>query len=232
MDLFVGTSGYSYKEWKGHFYPENISDKEMLAYYGTKLTAVEINNSFYRMPKESVLNSWAEQVSQSFKFSIKASQKITHFKRLKDTGDEMEYLMRTVRTLGERLGVVLIQLPPNLKKDIERLREFLKLLPGDVPVAFEFRNASWFDEETYGLLRENACALCTADVDEDLEFPFVSTASWGYLRLRREAYSPADLRGWMKKIKDQDWKRAFVFFKHEDEGAGPKLAQSFLRLYS
>lgn len=230
MKLHVGTSGYSYKEWKGHFYPEDLSEKEFLKYYGTKLNAVEINNTFYRLPKESVVQSWAEQVPENFAFSVKASQRITHVKRLKDVGDETEYLMRVVRTLKQRLGVVLFQLPPNMKRDIERLQQFLKLLVGDVRVAIEFRHTSWFDDETYKLLKENNCSLCVADWDEKLEVPFVRTADWGYLRLRRESYMPADLKKWMKTIQDQKWKTAFVFFKHEDEATGPKLAMKFLSL--
>lgn len=230
MKFYVGTSGYSYKEWKGHFYPEELSEKEFLKYYGTKLNAVEINNTFYRLPKENVVQSWAEQVPEDFAFSIKASQRITHIKRLKDAGDETEYLLRVVRTLKRRLGVVLFQLPPNMKKDIERLGSFLTLLAGDVRVAIEFRHPSWFDDETYALLRSNDCSMCIADWDEKLDVPFVSTADWGYLRLRRENYTSADLKKWMKKIQGQDWKTAFLFFKHEDEGVGPKLAMKFLQM--
>lgn len=230
MKLYAGTSGYSYKEWKGNFYPDDLSDKEMLRYYAAKLPTVEINNTFYRLPKESVLQSWANQVPSDFRFSIKASQKITHMKRLKDTLDETEYLIRIVRTLGERLGVILFQLPPNLKKDLPRLEQFLKQVPGDIRAAFEFRHASWFDEETFAVLRSHRAALCIADTGDELEIPFVSTADWGYLRLRREEYSPASLKGWMKKIQSQDWNSAFVFFKHEDEGTGPKLAAQFLKL--
>lgn len=231
MILYVGTSGYSYKEWKGNFYPEEISAKDMLKFYGSKLNAVEINNTFYRLPNERVVRSWGEQVPAGFCFSIKASQKITHFKRLKDVGDETEYLVRAARTLGEKLGVILFQLPPNLKKDQPRLREFLALLSGDVRVAFEFRHPSWFDDEVFELLRENNCSLCIADIDDELEVPFVRTAEWGYLRLRREGYSPAALKKWMKRVKDQEWKTAFVFFKHEDAGIGPKLATQFLKLH-
>ena len=230
MNLYVGTSGYSYKEWKGNFYPDDLSDKEMLRYYATKLPTVEINNTFYRLPKESVLQSWADQVPAEFRFSIKASQKITHMKRLKDALDETEYLIRIVRTLGERLGVVLFQLPPNLKKDVPRLEQFLKQLPGDIRAAFEFRHATWFDEETFSALRAHRAALCIADAGDELKIPFVSTADWGYLRLRREEYSPASLKGWMKKVQSQKWESAFVFFKHEDEGTGPKLAAKFLKL--
>jgi len=230
MNLYVGTSGYSYKEWKGNFYPKDLPDKEMLRYYGTKLPAVEINNTFYRLPRETVLQSWADQVPADFRFSVKASQKITHFKRLKDVIDETEYLLRTVRILGPRLGVILFQLPPNLKKDLPRLEQFLRLLPGDSRTAFEFRHASWFEDDVFNLLRANGCAICIADADDELEIPFVSTARWGYLRLRKPEYSRNDLRNWMKRIQSQEWENAFIFFKHEDEGTGPKLAAQFLRL--
>ena len=141
MHLLVGTSGYSYKEWKGNFYPEDLSDKEMLRYYGTKLSTVEINNTFYRLPKESVLKSWADQVPAEFQFVIKASQRITHIKRLKDAGDETEYLLRIIRVLWLHASAcILFQLPPNLKKDLPRLEQFLKHLPGDTRAAFEFRH--------------------------------------------------------------------------------------------
>jgi uncharacterized protein YecE (DUF72 family) len=231
MHLFVGTSGYSYKQWKGHFYPQEISDKEFLKFYGTKLNSVEINNTFYRLPNESVVKHWAEQVPKGFAFSVKASQKITHMKRLKEVGEETEYLIRVARTLGEKLGVLLFQLPPNMKKDIARLETFFKSLSGDVRVAFEFRHESWFDDETFNLLCANNASLCIADVDDDgLQVPFVSTAIWGYLRLRRENYTLAELKKWHKKVNEQNWKNAFVFFKHEDEGIGPKLAMKFLNL--
>ena len=228
--LFAGASGYSFKEWKGSFYPEDIKPDGMLAYYAARLPTVEINNTFYRLPKESVLRFWADQVPADFRFSIKASQRITHIKRLKDVLDETEYLIRTVRALGERLGVILFQLPPNLKKDLPRLEQFLKQLPADTRSAFEFRHVTWFDEEVFSLLRAHGCALCIADADDELEIPFVSTANWGYLRLRREEYTPASLKNWMKQIQSQDWQNAFVFFKHEDEGTGPKLAAQFLKL--
>jgi uncharacterized protein YecE (DUF72 family) len=230
MILLVGTSGYSYKEWKGNFYPEDISDKEMLSYYGRQLPTVEINNTFYRLPKESVLHAWADQVPPDFQFSIKASQRITHIKRLKDAGDETEYLLRIVRTLGSKLGVILFQLPPNLKKDLARLEQFLKHIPGDVRAAFEFRHASWFEQDVFDCLKANSCALCIADADDELEIPFVATANWGYLRLRRMEYSPNDLKKWMKQVQSQHWDHTFVFFKHEDEGTGPKLAAQFLKL--
>jgi uncharacterized protein YecE (DUF72 family) len=231
MKLFVGTSGYSYKEWKGSFYPDDLSDKLFLQFYGSKLNSVEINNTFYRLPSESVVKSWGNQVPADFQFSIKASQKISHIKRIKDVADETEYLLRTIRTLGNRLGVVLVQLPPNMKKDIERLKAFFRLLSGDVRVAFEFRNTSWFDDETYAVLRENNSSMCIADFDEKLEVPFVTTADWGYLRLRREGYTPFDLKKWKKRIHDQQWHTAFVFFKHENaEQSPPTLAMKFRSL--
>jgi uncharacterized protein YecE (DUF72 family) len=230
MHLLVGTSGYSYKEWKGNFYPEDLPGDEMLQYYGTKLSTVEINNTFYRLPKESVLKSWADQVPAGFQFAIKASQRITHIKRLKDVEDETEYLLRMVRVLGSRLGCILFQLPPNFKKDLARLEQFLKQIPGDMRAAFEFRHASWFEQEVFDCLKANGCALCIADADDELEIPFVSTAHWGYLRLRREEYTRGDLKKWMKRVEEQEWEKAFVFFKHEDEGAGPKLASQFMKL--
>lgn len=230
MELWVGTSGYAYKGWKGSFYPEKIAANAMLRYYGERLPAVEINNTFYRMPSESVLTGWAEQVPEHFRFSIKASQRITHRKRLKDVGDETDYLTRTVRVLGPRLGVLLFQLPPNLRKDIGRLETFLDLLPNHVPAAFEFRHASWFEDDVLELLRARGRALCAADVDEQDPPAVLGTAPWGYLRLRRQTYTDADVHEWVRRVQGEAWERAFVFFKHEDAGAGPKLAMRFLEV--
>ena len=228
MKLYAGTSGYSYKEWKGYFYPEKIAPDQMLAFYATKLPAVEINNTFYRLPKRELLEGWAAQVPADFRFVIKASQKITHMKRLKGADDETNYLMDIVGVLEKKLGVVFFQLPPNFKKDLDRLSAFLGALPGGTPIAFEFRHATWFDDEVYSLLRSHNVALCLADTDEELEVPLVSTADWGYLRLRRPGYSPAELKDWHQWIGGQNWKQTFVFFKHEDEAAGPKMAMEFL----
>jgi uncharacterized protein YecE (DUF72 family) len=229
MKLSVGTSGFSYKEWKGSFYPEKIAAKEMLRYYGERLTAVEINNTFYRMPKASLLETWAEQVPENFRFSLKASRRITHFKRLKDAGEETEYLLRTAAVLGDRLGVILFQLPPHLKKDLPRLEAFLDLLPDDTRATFEFRHPTWLEEDVFERLRGHNCALCLADTDES-DVAFVSTADWGYLRLRRSAYDESALVNWADRITSASWKDTFVFFKHEDEGAGPRLAEEFLKL--
>jgi uncharacterized protein YecE (DUF72 family) len=230
MKLHVGTSGYSYKEWKGNFYPEDLPAKEMLAYYSRRLPAVEINNTFYRLPQPSMIENWRDQVPATFRFSVKATQRITHIKRLKNCADETKYLLDTAALMGERLGVVLFQLPPNSKKDSERLKDFLGLLPRDKRAAFEFRHESWFDDETLELLRANDCALVVSDTDEKPLEEIISTANWGYLRLRKTNYEPQDLSDWMKRVQEQKWKDAFVFFKHEDEGTGPKLAAQFIAL--
>jgi uncharacterized protein YecE (DUF72 family) len=230
MKLHVGTSGYSYKEWKGNFYPEDLPAKEMLSYYSRRLPAVEINNTFYRLPQPSMIENWKQQVPESFRFSIKATQRITHIKRLKNCADETKYLLETAALLEERLGVVLFQLPPNSKKDAERLRDFLALLPNAKRAAFEFRHESWFDEEIFESLRGKNSALVVSDTDENPLTEIISTADWGYLRLRKTNYEEQDLVDWMARVKDQKWKDAFVFFKHEDEGTGPKLAAQFLDL--
>jgi uncharacterized protein YecE (DUF72 family) len=230
MKLFTGTSGYSYKEWQGSFYPEKIAASEMLHYYAERLPAVEINNTFYRFPKTDLLESWAEQVPDSFRFSLKASRKITHSKPLVESEEATEYLFRTVSTLGERLGVILFQLPPYFRKNLDKLKDFLELIPEDKPAAFEFRHQSWFEDDVSEALRKKGCALCVADTDGDLDTPLEATTDWGYMRLRRSDYSEKDLKEWAKRIASQNWERAYVFFKHEDEGAGPKLAKRFLEM--
>jgi uncharacterized protein YecE (DUF72 family) len=225
MQVLVGTSGYSYKEWKGSFYPEDLKADAMLRYYAERLPTVEINNTFYRMPKASVLENWAAQVPAGFVFVLKGSQRITHMQRLKDAGESVAYLFETAKVMGDKLGPVFFQLPPFSKKDVPRLRAFLDILPRERRVAFEFRHPSWFDEEVYDALRERGAALCAADTDASgVEgAPIVPTAGWGYLRLRRASYSDYDLRGWADKVRAQSWDRAFVFFKHEDAGEGPAL---------
>lgn len=230
MNLYVGTSGYSYKEWKGPFYPEGLPDKQMLRFYGERFRSVEINNTFYRMPKASVLEAWAAEVPADFKFVIKASQKITHFQRLKDCRDSVDYLLDTVGVLKDRLGPVLFQLPPNLSKDAPRLRDFLALMSPQRRLAFEFRHQSWFDDEVFNILRGYQAVLCIAEAENDLEIPFFSTADWGYLRLRRPDYGDPELKAWARRVQDQNWRDAFIFFKHEDEGKGPQMAKRFLEL--
>jgi len=204
----------------------------MLHFYGERFRSVEINNTFYRLPKASVLEAWANEVPADFRFVLKASQRITHMQRLKDTGDLVAYLLKVAVALKERLGPLLFQLPPYLKKDSGRLREFLALLPSDRLSAFEFRHESWLDQEVFDLLREHRVALCIAEAEEGLEIPFVSTTDWGYLRLRRPDYGDAELKAWVKRLRDQNWKDAFIFFKHEEEGMGPKMAKRFLELAS
>jgi len=230
MNLYVGTSGYSYKEWKGTLYPEDLPDKKMLHFYGERFRSVEINNTFYRMPKPSMLEAWAAEVPADFKFVIKASQQITHIKRLKDVEDSVSYLLEVTGTLKERLGPLLFQLPPHLKKDAARLRDFLALLPPDRRAAIEFRHQSWFDDEVFNLLRDRKAALCIAEAEERVEVPFVSTADWGYLRLRRPDYGDAELKAWIDRVRQPGWQDAFIFFKHEDEGKGPQMARRFLEL--
>ena len=230
MRIRVGTSGYSYPEWKGHFYPEKLAAKDMLRYYAERFKTVEINNTFYRMPSESVLKGWAAAVPEDFAFVLKASRRITHDKRLQDVGDSVSYLIKNAGVLGERLGPFLFQLPPFVKKDLPRLRDFLALLPDEVRAAVEFRHISWFDDEVYQALRERRAALCVADTGEEGDAPLVATADWGYLRLRRVAYAESDLKAWADRILGQAWSEAFVFFKHEDEATGPKLAARFTEL--
>src|SRR5574340_248583 len=230
MNLYVGTSGFAYKAWKGSFYPADLPEKRMLHYYGEHFRAVEINNTFYRMPSASVLEAWAEEVPADFRFVIKASQRITHQHRLLDADEDTGYLLDIVATLKQRLGALLFQLPPNMKKDVPRLDAFLALLQPPRRAAFEFRHRSWFDEEGFALLHAHQAALCIADAEGDLDVPFVATADWGYLRLRRPDYGDAALKAWGKRVQGQDWQDAFVFFKHEDTGKGPQLAKRFVEL--
>ncbi len=230
MKYWVGTSGFSYKEWKGSFYPQDLPNDQMLSYYGERLNAVEINNTFYRMPSRKVLTDWSEKVPGDFSFVLKASRKITHFKRLKEeAADELAYLLDVSEELGERRGPILFQLPPNLKVDVERLRNFVALFPEGFRSAFEFRNSTWFNEEVYDVLRGAGAALVTSDTGKDDDPPVVATASYGYARLRKEVYEPGELTRWAALFKDQGWDDVFVFFKHEDEGAGPALADLFAK---
>jgi uncharacterized protein YecE (DUF72 family) len=234
MQVLVGTSGYGYKEWKGSFYPKDIKAGAMLRYYAERLGTVEINNTFYRMPSAELVQGWAEQVPEGFVFVLKGPQRITHMKRLRESGEPLRQFLDTAAVLGPMLGPVFFQLPPNFKKDLGRLRDFLALLPADPPAAFEFRHESWFDPEVYDALREKAAVLCAADTDEsgDEGAPVVPTADWGYLRLRRADYDDAALRAWVQRVRTQPWTRCFVFFKHEDAGKGPALAARFLAAWN
>lgn len=230
MNLHVGTSGYSYKEWKGSFYPEKIPAKEMLRFYSERLSTVEINATFYRLPQKSTLENWKEQVPKTFRFSLKAPQRITHFKRLNEVGDDTRYFLDIAATLDDQLGVVLFQLPPNMKKDLPRLETFLSELPSQPRAAFEFRHPTWFDDDVLAVLRARNCALCISDTEDLPAMHIDKTADWGYLRLRRVLYSEEHLQEWLKRIREQNWNETFLFFKHEDEGTGPRLAAQFLQL--
>lgn len=229
MHIRVGTSGYSYKEWKGTFYPEDLPAAKMLAYYGERFDSVEINNTFYRMPDAKMVSKWGEQVPEAFTFVLKAPQRITHQKKLTGAGDDVKVLFDAAETLGPKLGPVLFQLPPYSRKDAVKLREFVTVLPAGRRVAFEFRHESWFDDEIYDILRQHDIALCAADTDEvtDVEKLLVPTASWGYMRLRRTEYAAGEIEAWAARVQRQAWSDAYVFFKHEDEGKGPRFAVQF-----
>jgi uncharacterized protein YecE (DUF72 family) len=231
VKLWAGTSGYSYPEWKGNFYPEKMAAKGMLAFYAGKFPTVEINNTFYRMPNEDLLKGWAEQVPEHFAFVIKAPKRITHDQRLKECGELLRYLYRTTAVLGARLGPLLFQLPPNFRKDLPRLQGFFDELPEQRRVAFEFRHASWFEEDVFETLRARNIALCVADTGEEPVAPLVATTDWGYLRLRRENFTDDELRDWVRRIREQPWSDAFVLLKHEEEGTGPRLAARLMELF-
>ena len=228
MRIRVGTSGWSYKEWKGYFYPEKLAAKDMLRYYSERFGSVEVTNTFYRMPSAATLESWASQTPEDFTFVLKASKRITHDKRLKEVEDSVRYLLPTAAALGAKLGPFLVQLPPNMKKDVARLRDFLAIFPARA--AFEFRHTSWFDDEVYAALHEKNAAWCVADTGEEGDPPFVSTADWGYLRLRRVVYEESDLTSWAERVREESWGEAYVFFKHEDAGTGPRLAARFMEI--
>ncbi len=229
MRTLVGTSGYSYPAWKGHFYPEDLPAKKFLPFYAERFPTVEINNTFYRMPSAKLVQSWADEVPDSFAFAIKAPQRITHHKRLKECQDAVAALVGAVDLLAGKRGPLLFQLPPNLKKDVPRLTAFLATLPPTCQAAFEFRHESWFGDDTWAALRAAGAALCISDT-EKLSTPLVATAKWGYLRLRREDYVESDIRDWRNKISAQDWDKAFVYFKHEDAGKGPAYASLLMSL--
>jgi uncharacterized protein YecE (DUF72 family) len=231
VELYLGTSGYSYKEWKGSFYPEELAGSEMLGYYAGRMDSVEINNTFYRMPTEALLQGWAGQVPEDFRFVLKAPRHITHLKRLKDCAEQVHYLLDTAGTLGQKLGAVLFQLPPSFKADLERLASFLELIPPGARAAFEFRHPSWSDPEVLALLGGRNAALCVADTDEQPVTELPVTADWGYLRLRGTSYGEPELRRWVQRVRSQPWRTAYVFFKHEEAGAGPALAGAFRGLW-
>ena len=220
--LWAGASGYAFKAWEGSFYPEKIAADAMLAWYAERLPSVEINNSFYRMPKVEVLERWAQATPEAFRFAIKASKRITHDARLAAdaAAQPLAYLYGNLGALGAKRGPVLFQLPPFLKKDTARLQEFLALLPADHRAAFEFRHDSWFDDDVYALLRSAGAALCLSEREDALPPPLVETAPWGYLRLRLETYSDADLDGWAERLTATHWQQVHAYFMHEPTAPG------------
>lgn len=227
MRLFVGTSGFSYAEWKGTFYPQTLPDGEMLTSYAERLSTVEINNTFYRMPQPALLEGWNQKVVGDFRFALKAPRSITHIARLKETSGA-EHFLKVAATLGERLGPILFQLPPFLRKDTEALRGFLAQLPSSTKAAFEFRHASWFDDEVADILRERGAALVAGDPDEGEPLPLIATAPFGYLRLRAPSYDESGLRRWYEQIAAQSWQEVYVYLKHEV--LGPAYAQALQQI--
>lgn len=226
--LFAGASGYSFTEWRGTFYPEKMKPEEMLAWYSARLPAVEINNTFYRMPKREMLSNWAASTPEQFRFAIKASRRITHIARLKaESAEPVNHLYAQLGELDAKRGPVLFQLPPNMKKDLPRLSAFLQTLPAGHGATFEFRNDTWFDDETYDALRGAGAALCMSEREDNAPPPLVATADWGYVRLRLEKYSDDELLQWAARLAATDWKQIYVFFMHEP--TAPAYAQALMR---
>lgn len=229
--LWAGASGYAFKAWKGPFYPDKIAPEAMLAYYAERLPTVEINNTFYQMPKVSVLEHWAEVTPPGFRFAIKASKRITHLARLKveSAAEPLAYLYKNLAALGAKRGPVLFQLPPNLHKDMPRLAAFLQLLPEGHRAAFEFRHDSWLDEEVHAALRAAGAALCLSEREDATPPPLVETAPWGYVRLRLEQYAEADLAAWAERIAATRWQDTHVYFMHEP--TAPAYAAALQQLW-
>ncbi len=223
--VWIGTSGYNYPEWKGSFYPKDLAAAKMLPYYAERFNTVEINYTFYRMPNETLVAGWAAQTPSSWKITLKAPRRITHDSRLKNCGDLVAAFCRVAATLGDKLGALLFQLPPNLKKDLGLFDAFLAELPPRAPAAFEFRNVSWLEDDIFGRLKARNLALCVAD-SEKLSTPVRITADFAYFRLRDEGYTPVDISRWAETIQREtaSCRDVYVYFKHEDEGKGPEFA--------
>lgn len=229
MHVRVGTSGYSYAGWKGAFYPAGLPATKMLGYYAGRLAAVEINNTFYKTPTEQVLAGWAAKVPPDFRFALKASRYLTHGLQLRDAAEPLERLFALLATLGEKLGPLLVQVPPFLQKDLPLLRGFLAAVPRGRKVAMELLHPSWNAEDVRAVLREHDAALCVTDTDEAPAADLPATADWVYLRLRKARYAAPVLRAWAARLRGGSWRDAYVFFKHEDAGVGPKLALGLTR---
>lgn len=233
MDLWIGTSGFQYSEWKGTFYPEKLPVSKMLTYYAERFATTEVNYSFRRIPSAKTIQSWAEATPQRFKFTFKAPERVTHIARLHDCAETLEFFASVIIELQDKLGIVLFQLPPGFKCDAPLLRAFLNDLPAKVRAAFEFRHASWFADDVFEALREHNAALCIAE-SERLTTPSILTADFGYLRLRRQDYVASDVVRWAEFVRSQErhWRDTFIYFKHEESGLGPKLAQQMIDVLS
>jgi uncharacterized protein YecE (DUF72 family) len=229
--LYTGTSGFAYKEWKGNFYPRDISPKSMLSYYGERFDTVEINNTFYRMPSADLLKGWSEQVPDDFVFALKAPRTITHIRRLKNVDEVTEHFIAATAELQQKQGPILFQFPGNFAYDRGRFVDFLRLLQG-VRAVFEFRHESWANQETFGLLSERDFAFCISDGEPSQSPAMAITATWGYLRMRQPRYSDSDLAAWRSRIRESGWESAYVFFKHEAEGAGPQMSRGFKEAFT
>jgi len=229
MRILSGTSGFSYKEWVGEFYPEKQQAKDMLRYYATRLPTVEINNTFYRMPNAAAIQGWRAQVPDTFRFAIKAPRRITHSKRLKNCAEELRFLFAALADLGSCFGSLLVQLPPYAKLDTPALESFLRELPASCRPAFEFRHESWLVPDVCELLKSRNAALVQSEEADGFE-PNPWTADWAYLRLRKVDYTERDLSTWLSRLAEAGVQEAQVFFKHEDGATGPKLAAQFLAL--
>ena len=229
MKSWIGTSGFQYAEWKGNFYPEDLPAAKMLPFYAERFSTTEINYTFHRIPSSKTIDNWKTLTPENFRFALKAPQKITHWSKLRDCADTLDYFCKVISGLNERLGPVLFQLPPNFKKDVDVLTSFLREFPS-LKAAFEFRHESWFDDEIFGILKSRNVALCIADT-ENLATPKVSTGDYGYLRLRREDYRKIDIEQWVDFVRTQDgWNDVFIYFKHEEVGIGPKLARQMIEM--
>jgi uncharacterized protein YecE (DUF72 family) len=222
MRVLVGTSGFSYKEWVGTFYPAKTKASDMLAYYASQLPVVELNNTFYRMPNAALVTGWAERVPDSFRFVLKAPRSITHIRRLVACDEPLKQFVGVAHLLGDKLGPLLFQLPPQFRKDVPRLTSFLALVPDSVRIAFEFRHASWADAEVYDALRAAKVALCPSDVDDAPPPELIPTAPFAYLRLRRSDYSDEEIGAWASRIRAHAPEEVYVFMKHELKA--PELA--------
>lgn len=227
MHLWIGTSGFQYPEWKGKFYPATLPASRMLPYYAEHFSSTESNYSFRQIPSLKTLEKWAAATPSGFKFSFKAPQKITHLAKLRGCGETVRFFHDTIQTLGSKLGATLFQLPPTLKKDRELLAAFLSERPAESTAAFEFRHPSWFDDDVFACLQQHGAALCLAEAP-NLETPPVATTDFGYLRLRREDYTSPQIARWAEFVQARrEWREAFVYFKHEEAGVGPRFAQEF-----